>query len=179
MTSFSKITIASALWLFNPVVGCSPEPEFEFGEAEMVELMDSVSTVSWMTEQDSVQYEIRFDLSKGDINYDSDLAEDEEDALGSRILPSVVLGSAQACGTRSFLSEAEACIDTTILSVEGTVEVIDVAAEQIVLSEPIDGAISVWGKQLNEAEFWLSGEQSQFDLYSSDGVAFELTEASW
>ena len=145
----------------------------------MIELMDSVSTVSWMTEQNAVQYEIRFDLRKGNINYDPVSEDDADQSFGFFESSLAQLGTAQACGTRSFLSEAEACLDSTILSVEGSVEIIDVASEQVVLSEPVDGAITVWGKELNEAEFWLSGAQSGFDLYSSDGVSFDLTEASW
>ena len=180
MNSISKFAIASALWMLNPIIGCTPEPEFTFGEPEMEELMNSVSTDSWMTERNAVQYEIRFDLSKGNINYDP-VSEDygQEQSFGSLLSPVLQVGAARACGTRSFLSEADACLDSTILSVEGSVEIIDIASEQVVLAEAVNGAITVWGKELNEAEFWLSGAQSGFDLYSSDGISFELTEASW
>ena len=89
----------------------------------MVQLMDSLSTISWMTEQDSVKYEVRFDLSKGGINYDSDSETYGQENSFDPLKPSyALLVTAHACGPRSFLSEAEACLDLCMLSLTGTID---------------------------------------------------------
>jgi len=177
MKKMTKTALMSALWLLNPVIGCSDG--FEFDESDLIALMDGVAETTWVSEQEAIEYEIHFQLEKGDIDYDEDSEDYSDDAFGSLISTVDIFASAHACGTRSFLSEAEACIDTTILSVKGTVEIIEVSSQEVVLEEAVDGAISVWGKHLNEADFWLKGETSDFSLYSSDGISFELNEVTW
>jgi hypothetical protein len=176
MNNFSKTTIITSLWLFNPIIACDKGPEFEFGESELIELMADVSETTWVVEQESIEYEIRFQLEKGEENFD----EDAEESDFGMYLPQVeLMATAQACGTRSFLAEAEACIDSTYLSVTGTVEVFDLENQKVVLEEQIDGAIHVMGLQLDNAEFWLQGEGSNFALTSNDGIIFEINDVSW
>ena len=175
MKYISKTTVIASLWILNPVIACDNVSGFDFGEEELLQLMDSVGSTTWTIEQNSVEYEIRFQLEKGEENFDPD---QEPDELG-RIRTFSVLSSAQACGTRSFIAEADACIDTTYLSVTGMVEVIEIENQNTVLEEQIDGSIFVLGKQLNNAEFRVEGEESMFFLYSNDGVDFKVNEVSW
>ena len=179
MNNLTKSTLMTAIWLFNPVIGCSQEKSFEFAEADMVELMESVSEASWTVEQEATTFEVHFELEKGDVNYDEDAEDESEGAFGSLMPAYGMMSSAQACGTRSFLAEADACIDNSVLSVIGTVTITNADSQEIVIEESIDGRLDVMGTVLDNAELILYGDSSSFSFSSPDGLEFEIREATF
>ena len=178
MNNLVKSTLMTSLWLFNPIVGCSEGKKFEFEEADMIELMDTVSETTWTLDQYNSMYEINFSLEKGDVVYNEDGEAVNEGEVGS-LLPTTYMASANACGTRSFAAEASACVDISLLSVTGTVTIKDTETQEIILEEAVDGSISVIGTKLNNAVLDLEGQASTFDLDSRNGLSFEIEEASW
>ena len=58
METITKTALMYTLWLVNPIIGCSPEPKFEFDESDMIDLMDDVTETVWTSEQESIQYKI-------------------------------------------------------------------------------------------------------------------------
>ena len=178
MNNLTKSTLMASLWLFNPIIGCSQEKQFEFEERDMIELMDSVSEATWTIEQDNVLYDLSFSLEKGDVVYDEDGAPVNEEEVGA-LMPTTYMSSAHACGTRSFAAEASACVDISLLSVTGMVIIKNAETQEIVIEEAIDGSIEVIGTKLNNAALGLQGESSEFDFRSQNGLSFELEEALW
>ena len=135
--------LAASVWALNPVItGCDPsnEKEFSFGEAEMLELLDDLNEQSWSIEFEGSSVEVLVELNQI-----------EEEASAALSLPS---NSAHACGTRSFIASAEACIDVTSLLIEGSISIIDEESD-----EPetffVSGSIDVMGLDLDNAEVWV------------------------
>ena len=178
MNNLTKATLMTTLWLFNPIIGCSEGKQFEFEEADMVELMDTVSQETWSFEQNDVAYDLSFSLEQGDVVYDEDGVPVNEEAVGA-LMPTTYMSSAHACGTRSFAAEASACVDISLLSVTGSVIIKNAETQEIVIEEAVDGSIEVIGTKLNNAALELQGESSDFDFRSQNGLSFELEEASW
>ena len=178
MNNLVKTTLMTSLWLFNPIIGCGDGKSFEFEEADMIELMDTVSETTWSLDQYNSIYEINFSLEKGNVVYNEDGEPVNEAEVGT-LLPTTFMASANACGTRSFAAEASACVDISLLSVTGIVTIKDAETQEIILEEAVDGSISVIGTKLNNATLDLDGQASMFDFDSRNGISFEIEEASW
>ena len=144
---------ATTIWLINPVFsGCdsSSEPEFEFGEADLLDLLDDLNAQTWQTTVDGELSTLTVDFSQ--------LTGEEQAALFSAL----ELGSAHACSSRNFLAEAEACIDVSSLPIEGTISISSDLADE---AEPqvftVSGSIDVYGTVLNNAEIWVNSDDIQ------------------
>jgi hypothetical protein len=131
--------LAASIWGLNPVIsGCDPSNNnlFTFGEVEMLDLMDDLNDQSW---------EIEFEGSSVEVLVDLDQVQTE--ASAALLLPT---NSAYACGSRSFLASAEACLDDTSLLLEGSISIFSEGSE-----EPetfvVSGSIFVIGYDLDNA----------------------------
>ena len=149
--------LAILFWSINPIFsGCesASEDEFTFGEAELLDLLDEVNAQTWETTVDGVDMMVSVEFVQ--VMGEEILETDEQASLWT--LPLFTANSASACGTRSFLAEAEACIDMTSLSVEGvlTLSPIESADEPLVF--PVSGSLDVFGFNLDNAELWVSSE---------------------
>ena len=166
--------IATTLWLINPVCsGCdsSTEPEFDFGEAEMIELLSELNTQTW---------EVTFNGELSTVSLDLAQSVEEQASLWSSASSAVEFGSAHACGSRSFIGSADACIDMSSLPIEGT---LTISSNLEVESEPqtfvVEGALDVFGTTLDNAEVWLSNDdiRADFSAYAEvdgDTLTFDL-----
>jgi len=155
--------VVAVIWAVNPTLGGCDDQEFSFGEAEMLALLDTLNAETW-TEAEA---EIYFELSQA-----------TEGHAALRLPSSSFMGSAWACGDRSFAAEAAACIESSTLPVEGSVTVIDTASG-VNTSAIVSGEIMVFGYDLDNAEVYLVHDGGDFLLSSDDGVTFTLDGASW
>lgn len=150
---------AATIWMINPVfTGCDAPPhqeEFDFGEAEMLDVLDNMNSTTWTFEINGSDVEVQVELNQRSIS--------ETAAL----LSLINLGSAHACGSRSFFAEAEACIDVTSLPIEGTVSLspIDTPDEPQVFS--VEGSLDVYGNTLSNVDIWVQGENFNAYWYGS------------
>ena len=149
---------ATALWLVNPVYsGCdsSDDDEFDFGEAELLDILDEVNTQSWETTFDGELSTITVELTQ--VVADGEVEEDH-----AYLWSIIELGTAYACDSRNFVAAAEACIDVSSLPVQGT---LTISSNLEVESEPqifdVSGSLDVFGKILDNAELWLRSDDIQ------------------
>ena len=166
---------ASALWLINPVFsGCdsSNGEEFDFGEEELIDILDEVNTQSWEVTFDGELSTVTVDLTQ--IVADGEVDEDQA-SLGSVI----ELGSAYACDSRNFIAEAEACIDISSLPVQGT---LTISSNLEIESEPqvfdVSGSLDVFGKILDNADLWLRSDDIQANWnaqFNEEGQLEDIT----
>ena len=171
MSTRTTWLIATTLWLINPVFsGCdsSTDPEFDFGEAEMVELITELNQQTWEVVFDGELSTLSLELSQS--------VEIQASAWSSTI----ELGSAHACSSRSFVGSADACIDMSSLPIEGT---LTISSNLEVESEPqtfaVAGSLDVFGTTLDNAEVWVSSDdvRAYFSAYTEvddDALTFEL-----
>ena len=161
--------ISVPLWLLNPMfTGCAEDDKFQFGEAEMLDLLDTLDGQTWVTTIDGTNHELILDLQQ---------ATEVQASLTPNFL---TLGSALACGDRTFLASAEACVETSTLHIEGTVSVVNLDT-QVVLHESleIEGSMTVIGYVLDNADINLYHESGSLYWYSSDGQSIELESTEW
>lgn len=155
MKRSSPWLLAPVLFLANPayLTSCS-SGGYEFGETEMHELLDDVNAHQW--EMDGYTLEL-------------DLHQNTGEATARRSVSSLV-SSAHACGNRTFVESAAACIDTTEMGIAGTGWVID-EENQIVAEIPITGALIVDGWELTNAVLFLNFLEGEAVLswHSRDG----------
>ena len=109
-----KFLALGVIWAVNPTYlgGCSAET-YSFGEPEMLELMSVINEEGWTIETDDGVFELSFDVHQA-----SEPQASARSTLGW-------MATAQACGSRSFVAEAGACIDDTSMALEGTVTITD------------------------------------------------------
>ena len=161
---WTPVMTAMLIWLVNPTLGGCDGQEFSFGESEMLALLDTLNSETW-----------------SDDGYSVDL--DLEQSTGEQAMfraPWTPFQSAHACGNRSFVAEAAACIETSSLPLEGTVTVTDLASGESVTSDIfVSGEILVAGYALDNAEVTLSHDTGTFYLRSRDGETFTLQGSSW
>lgn len=147
-------TAVFALFLVaNPAyfAACAGEENgdsFTYGESDMLELMDGLNSTEWLVDG----YALELSLTQGT---GASASFSLPDAGNS---PSFVR-SAHACGGRSFVKSAAACIDWTDLPVLGTLRIFEqVGAEERTLIDeiPVDGNITVMSLNLDHAEVNLS-----------------------
>ena len=149
---------ATTLWLVNPVFsGCDSgtQSEFDFGEAELLDMIETINGQSW---------EMTFDgeLSTVTVDFEQIIGETYIEGDQAALWSAIEIGSAQACGSRSFLAEAEACIDISSLPLEGTLTItstIDLDSEPQVFD--VSGSLDVFGKTLDNGELRVNSDDIQ------------------
>ena len=155
---------ATTLWLINPVFsGCdsSTDTEFQFEEAELLDLLDELNDQTWETTFDGEASTITVDFSQliNESIGDEQILEDDHASVWT-----LEVGSANACSSRNFLAEAEACIDVSSLPIEGTVTItskLDIEAEPQIFT--VSGSMDVFGTILNNADVWVNSEDIQLN----------------
>ena len=166
---------ATTLWLINPVFsGCDSEgkAKFDFGEAELLDLIDDINEQSWEATFDGELSTITVDFEQ--LAGASDV-EDDQAALWNP----VELGSAHACGSRNFLAEAEACVDISSLPIVGTITItstLDLESEPQVFE--VSGSLDVIGTTLNNADLWVNNDDIDANWganFDSEGVFESFT----
>jgi hypothetical protein len=149
--------------------------KFEFGEVEMLELMDEANaTGPFDIMSGSQQYRL-------ELSFEQKSGEDEDDVAAFLQRP-VFTSRARACGTRTFMQSAAACITSSEVPLTATVNLyrIDSAGEtQVVHDEMVDTRFYVWGTKLTNARIESSSNAIgsptlQLSLMSSDGKTFKL-----
>lgn len=160
-----KYLSLSVVWILNPVYlgGCGTQSnEFTFGEAEMLELVDSINSQTWTIAHEDGDFELEIALSQS-----------MDEIVKSHSLD--MLSAAHACGERVFFAEASACLESTILPLEGVIRITDYDTQTIIYEELlVDGNMYVYGYELTNAEIALSNENTYIQFYSGDGLGFSL-----
>ena len=157
---------ATTLWLVNPVFsGCNSgtQSEFDFGEAELLDMLETINGQSW---------EVTFDgeVSTVTVDFEQIIGETYIESDQAALWSAIEVGSAHACGSRSFLAEAEACIDISSLVLEGTLTVtsnIDLDSEPQVFD--VSGSLDVFGKALDNGEVRVNND----DVEASWSATFD------
>ena len=156
------------VWLANPVLGGCQNTDYAFEEADMILLMESLNQQNWTVEQNQQSYEIELNIFQAEGEQASNTSFD-------------FTASAHACGTRSFLASADACISDTMMPLEGFVTIRDSETREIIVEEQaLEGEMYVIGYELSNAEISLSfSEAGSIDFYSADGLSFALNSLTW
>jgi hypothetical protein len=96
------LVLGLAALILNPIAACSLfEPSFNFGAAEMRAAVEGTWTITAPATADHPAMEYTVRIAQGDAAARPDLA-----SLG-------LVAPAAACGSRSFVRPAAACIDAT------------------------------------------------------------------
>ncbi|MEC7986979.1 MAG: hypothetical protein VX278_17555 [Myxococcota bacterium] len=164
----SSIFAMTALWLANPILGGCEPMTYTFEKADMVLLMETLNQQTWIIESDTQNYEVDLQILESEGEYASHYTFD-------------VISSAHACGTRSFIASADACISDTIMELEGWITIRDAQTQEILVEEKaLDGEMYVLGYDLNNADVRLFfAEEGSIDFYSPDGQSFSLQALRW
>lgn len=140
LSLLARVTPFLFFLMINPawITGCAEEePEFSFGEPEVLSLIEDVNASRWEVDG----YEVQFTLEQA--------ARPEQ--MASRVTP---ISSAAACGSRSFVKGAEACIDTTSMQLKGRLNVYQMGEDREEVGEfELSGDVMVIGLDLTNAEF--------------------------
>lgn len=157
--------IALVCFTMNPAMltgcsGASSNKSFGFGEAQMQQLVLG----TWQGEAVSKDGKI------GQVSLEVKQAT-KKMALWSWVQ------SAHACGTRTFIRSASACIDTTEMPVTATMTITQKGADGQVSTTVnnlgLSGRLMVAGRQMNNAMFSLKGGDVTLNMSSNDGQKFE------
>lgn len=102
-----------AAFVLNPafVGGCSRAPKFEFGEQDLVRLLATVNGRTFTFTSGAVDYELTFTLQQ----------QEGVDLERTTLRAPSVMRDARACGQRTFLRSAHACLDETIMPLQAEV----------------------------------------------------------
>ncbi len=157
-------------FVLNPayVAGCGDEDaEPNFGEAQMLEVLEGLTVMGpYSMEEGDAQYEVELMLTQVG----------GADDLGAALRPLFAM-QAYACGSRTFMQSAAACITSTTLPIEGalTLRRIDGDEPAVVVSDlAVRGEIVVFGTRLGNAHVSLDFEGGFAALVSDDGVRFDV-----
>lgn len=167
---FATCTFLLALVINPAYLGCAAdEDETSFGEAEMLESLAAVNEAgSWRFSSDGARYELELSLTQS-------VGEDE---LAAGSAPALLASSAHACGSRTFMQSASACVTTSTLVVEGELSlwrVEDDDTRTVLLDgKPVQGALIAFGETLDQVMLDVSQGSSQLVLESSDARAFAV-----
>ncbi len=165
-----QIGFLTLLWLVNPVFsGCNDTTKaFSFDERDMLELMYDINETDWTIETEEGFFLVDFSLQQSSGDQAS-------------VQPFFdILGSAHACGERSFIAEAEACLDVSMLMLEGTVTITEQEDMSVVIENmPLEGSMEIYGLDLNNAEVYLQHSDGDIYLSSGDGMNFTLNSVEW
>jgi hypothetical protein len=149
----------------NPafVTGCARLGlTYDFGEPEVVALVDAASHGG--------PYRFKSDAREVEVSVALSQARGEDTSLAEPLL----VRSALACGHRTFLRSASACLDTTSVPVEGTLTVKAVAGSIVLDRLPVTGALRVVGTHIRSAELSLTGGPNLVEMRSDDGKTFAV-----
>lgn len=167
MNGKAPLFFGTLLWLSNPIFsGCSPsssDPEWQFGETELQAMVDDINSQVWEYEHQGQQLAIHFALNPVEM----ELEEASLNPVHRQATP-VFIASAHACGTTTFFASAQACIDMAMMQIEGTVQIIDVQSQEILIDH-----VAVQGEFNTSSTVLDSGSLS---LWNDDGLYVSLSD---
>jgi hypothetical protein len=157
-------------FVINPgyFAGCAGDTgdEFEFGEAEMLELVDGLN------DQEP------FVFSAADAAYRLELILEQEpgEDEGAVAVGSPLAQRARACGSRTFMNGASACVSSSGVALLATLRLYrtDEDADELVLEQELSGSLTAWGKALGASQIVLTKGFTRVQLDSSGDDDFEL-----
>jgi hypothetical protein len=175
LTTVVAFSLASVI---NPgyFAGCVSDGEkFEFGEAELLGLVDEANATGpfeFLSGSQRYRLEVSFDQKAG---------EDEGDLAA---LQQPFTARAFACGRRTFMQRAAACVSMSEMPLTATLDLyrLDSAGETLVLhDEAVDARLWVWGTKLGNGQietddYGIASSSVQLSLTSPDGKTFELAK---
>jgi len=172
------LVVVPVFWfafVVNPayVVGCGSaesSPKFSFGEADMLKLIDAVNAAQPIA------------FTSGDAHYTADFSllqkpGADQDDTSFRAPPALAL-QAYACGNRTFLQSASACITVSELPVTGIVTLREQVAggdNPLPMTLIVKGTLRVYGYDMRSASLDLNDQVDTISLQSSDGRSVQLT----
>ena len=165
LAALFAFAVASVL---NPgyFAGCISDQEPDFGEEEMLAVLSAANAMGpYAFDTDDARYEAELTF----------VQRDGEDARSGRAMP--LSTRAFACGSRTFLRSASACVDVTLVPVEATLTLRRVDQEptvEIVSELAMDGRLRVFGLELDNAYIEIEYAAHRIDLRAGDGRNFEL-----
>ena len=174
---------ASILWMLNPILpGCEmeKETEFAFDEADMIAVLEDIQANTWEVESNGQSFIATLSLHQIVSTEDN---VDGVDASAGLLLD--IMGSARACGSRSFFAQADACIEMSSLLVEGEITIEDLDDSTIEpLVFPVTGSLDVFGLELTNASLYVSGDSIQGSwngqsVEDSDMLEITLSSLTW
>ena len=118
-----------------------------------------------------------FETSNTEGDYTLTFAFDVEEETASTW--SSFFSEARACSSRSFSASAEACIDETMMAVQGVVEIRESTSDALVSELDFDGSFLVIGYVLDNGSINLTTDTGSISLNSNDGSNFVLNSAEW
>jgi len=163
--------VFALIFVLNPalIAGCGLlGGSFEYGEPEMVALLDSVNrTERWKFSHEGADYELVLEVERRGKDSTRKPAADD---------PSVVR-PAHSCENRSFVRSAAGCLDTTEMPIVATVTLRGLEAGAPLIDRvPLDGELEVIGLRLERATLRAHDESRAIDLSSKDGKTFDIRE---
>jgi hypothetical protein len=176
--SFVALCAFAVSFVINPgyFAGCvASVPEGpDFGEAEMLELLDEANaTGPFELEHDGVQYRLELTLAQK--------PGEDADESASRQLEAAFAARAYACGNRTFMASASACVTISTVPLTGRFSLVrlDPAGEtRLFQDRPLDGQLRVGGDRLTNATVEVTDEAKDtiIRLASTDGVTIDLAQ---
>jgi hypothetical protein len=123
------------------VSGCGLVHPFEYGEKDALALVDAAGGHRTYTFQaDGAAYEATVDV--------------HQSKAATHASRATLVATAHACGQRTFVKSAAACLDTTDVPVEGTV-LITKTGESAGTTTPVTGRLEIIGTKLTHAQLAL------------------------
>lgn len=157
--------------VINPgyFAGCAgdTEAEFEFGEAEMLELVDGVN------EQEPFVFATTGAVYRLELALEQEPGEDEGSVSAG---VSLVARRALGCGSRTFMNGASACISSSDVALLASLRLFrtDEGADELVLEQQLSGSLLAWGKKLGASQIVLEQGLTRVQLDSAGDGDFEL-----
>lgn len=161
----------------NPALlgGCNKIFPFQYGEAEMVAIVDGANRAGpYRVESEGQVYQVSFRVSQRP-------GDDKLSGLAPSGWSGQAVRQAQACGNRTFLRSASACLDTTEMPVEGALTLTRVGASggAILGDAPARGELRVIGKVLEGATLTLgAGEVFVHVRYQKATGSYQVTSVT-
>jgi hypothetical protein len=165
-------------FVVNPgyITGCSTsDSEPEFGEAEMLELLDAANEQGrWQLESGGKTYEIELSFMQAAAG-----APGEQAARAPRrpLEPGSLFGTrAHACGTRTFTQRASACVTFTEVPLVGELTVRELSPTPHVIVDAVEIEARLWtdAHRLLFAYLDFEFEDNRVVLHSPDAESWQL-----
>ncbi len=166
----TTLTLLAGAFFFivNPALLTGCEDPYQFGQKEMSAKLEKLQTTEYMVQDSPFVVKITMAAGKSvkkTMDFDRDIA---------------IFSSATACGTRSFVAPAAACVDSTEMSLKGSFSLLERAADgstkAIAEDVPVLGMYTVNGKTLNNGMVDFGANDLSGTLtYTAVSGAFELS----
>jgi hypothetical protein len=157
--------------------GTEPGTEkFEFGEAEMLGLLDEANATG------------PFEIMRANVNYRVEIVfsqrvgQDQDDSAGLQPR-AAFMPRAYACGTRTFMQSASACITMSEVLFSARLDLYRLDGDgetQLVRDQQLEARLWVTGTKLTNAEITIGNygatSPTKLTLISNDGKSFKLAQ---